>query len=604
MNFATNLSTSREHRVDEAIASYLAALDAGEAPRPEDWLAAHPDLAPELESFLLQYRQVDELADPLRRAAEAEGLAAPDATQPATPSPPPASDPEAASTRHGPAALIADAPTASAAASGEVTGDHDDEDHPLALPSGDRVRYFGDYELLRELGRGGMGVVYKARQASLNRPVALKMIRAGALSSDGDLRRFQNEAEAVALLDHPRIVPIFEVGSHQGQGYYTMRFVPGESLADRLESYRGRYAAIARLVAEVAEAVYHAHCRGVLHRDLKPANVLMDEQGTPHVTDFGLAKRIEGDSELTHSGAILGTPAYMAPEQASGRRGAVTTATDVYGVGAILYALLTGHAPFQGAGVAETLDLVRNQPPEPPHVADPRVPRDLEVICLKCLEKEPARRYPTAAALADDLRRFAAGEPIAARPVGALERGWLWCKRNPTVASLAALFVLALVLGTITSITFAVLARREAATAKLERDQSEGLRYVSEINAAYRDFEGDAIAMVRRRLADLEPQRPDQEDRRGFEWHLLQALCSGELRVLQGHKGSVNSVAFAPDGRRLATAGERRHGAALGRGHRRGTGCPAADLAMPSAMWRSLRTAGDWPGGSGPVRER
>jgi tRNA A-37 threonylcarbamoyl transferase component Bud32 len=370
MSLTSQRSTSRERRVDEAIASYLAALDAGEAPGPEQWLAAHPDLAPELESFLRQYREVNDLADPLRRAAVAEGLASPDATQPATPLPPPESPAEVSATRVVPPALVADEATASAASGGDDgagEGDGGDDDgHPLALPSGDRVRYFGDYELLRVLGRGGMGIVYKARQASLNRAVALKMIRAGALSSDGDLRRFRNEAEAVALLDHPRIVPIFEVGSHQGQGYYTMRFVPGQSLADRLESYRGRYEAIARLVAEVAEAVYHAHCRGVLHRDLKPANVLTDEQDAPHVTDFGLAKRIEGDSELTHSGAILGTPAYMAPEQASGRRGAVTTATDVYGVGAILYALLTGHAPFQGAGVAETLDLVRNQPPEPP----------------------------------------------------------------------------------------------------------------------------------------------------------------------------------------------------------------------------------------------
>jgi hypothetical protein len=233
----------------------------------------------------------------------------------------------------------------------------------------------------------------------------------------------------------------------------------------------------------------------------------------------------------------------------------VTTATDVYGLGAILYALLTGHAPFQGAGVAETLDLVRTQPPEPPHVADGRVPRDLEVICLKCLEKEPARRYPTAAALAEDLRRFAAGEPIAARPVGALERGRLWCRRNPTVATLGALFLLALVIGTITSITFAVLALREAATANRERDQSEALRYVAEINAAFRDLEGGSIAQVRRRLADLEPQRPDQEDRRGFDWRLLQASCSGELRILQAHKDRVYSVSFAPDGRRLATAG-------------------------------------------------
>ncbi len=225
---------------------------------------------------------------------------------------------------------------------------------------GDVVRYFGDYELQKELGRGGMGVVYKALQVSLNRPVALKMIKAGVLAGDAEVQRFQNEAEAVALLDHPGIVPVHEVGEHDGQRYFSMKLVEGGSLADGLDSFKENPRAAATLLAEAAEAVHHAHMRGILHRDLKPANILIDAEGHPHLTDFGLAKRVEGDAEMTVSGAILGTPAYMSPEQASGRRGSITTATDVYGLGAVLYAMLTGKAPFGGDSLIETLDAVRS----------------------------------------------------------------------------------------------------------------------------------------------------------------------------------------------------------------------------------------------------
>jgi tetratricopeptide (TPR) repeat protein/predicted Ser/Thr protein kinase len=336
----------------------------------------------------------------------------------------------------------------------------DSNDTTPALPHGATVRYFGDYEIQKELGRGGMGVVYQARQVSLARPVALKMIKAGVLADDADLRRFQNEAEAVALLDHAGVVPVYEVGEHEGQKYFSMKLVDGGNLADKLDGFITNPRAAATLLAETAEAVHHAHIRGILHRDLKPANILIDSEDHPHVTDFGLAKRIDSDLELTASGAIMGTPAYMSPEQAAGRRGSITTATDVYGLGAIFYALLSGKAPFGGDSLVDTLQAVKARPPESPHAVNPNVPRDLETICLKCLEKDPRRRYASAQALADDLRCWLDSRPIAARRVGPAERAWLWCRRKPAVAALAASVMLAAVGGT--AGIFAVQAKANA----------------------------------------------------------------------------------------------------------------------------------------------
>ena len=251
------------------------------------------------------------------------------------------------------------------------------------LARGARVRYFGDFELLRVLGRGGMGVVYKARQRSLNRTVAVKMIRAGLWAGDDEVRRFRNEAETVANLDHPQIVTIYEVGEHDGRHYFSMQFVDGPSLAEALPRYAADPTAAARLVAAVARAVHHAHQRGILHRDLKPSNVLLDAEGQPHVTDFGLAKRIEGHGDASVSGSILGTPSYMSPEQTTGRRGSATTAADVYGLGAVLYATLTGRPPFQGESVAETLERVRERSPERPCLVNRRVRHDPATVRLE-----------------------------------------------------------------------------------------------------------------------------------------------------------------------------------------------------------------------------
>jgi tetratricopeptide (TPR) repeat protein/tRNA A-37 threonylcarbamoyl transferase component Bud32 len=322
------------------------------------------------------------------------------------------------------------------------------------------------YEVLGELGRGGMGVVYKARQTALGRLVALKLIRSAELATPAELVRFQNEAEAVARLDHPRIVPIYEVGQHGGLRFFSMKLIDGSSLDKKLAQFTDDFAAAARLMALAAEAVHHAHQRGILHRDLKPANILLDAQGMPHVTDFGLARQMDSGTNLTQSGLPMGTPSYMSPEQARGEKGSLTTATDVYGLGSILYALLTGRAPFAGTSLAETLDMVREEPVVSPSRRNRRVPRDLEIICLKCLEKDPERRYPSARDVADDLNRWLRAEPIHARPVNPATRAAMWCRRHPLPASLAGLLVLAVVMG-LAGVTWKW---REAA---LARDESE-----------------------------------------------------------------------------------------------------------------------------------
>jgi tetratricopeptide (TPR) repeat protein len=323
------------------------------------------------------------------------------------------------------------------------------------------------YELVGELGRGGMGVVYQARHLALNRTVALKMIRGGRDPSPQDLARFRTEAEAVARLQHPGVVQVYEVGEHAGRPYLVLEYVPGGSLRDRLRGTPLPAAGAARVVGAAARAVEAAHARGVLHRDLTPGNVLLTADGEPKLTDFGLAKLLAaGDPGPTQTGAVMGTPSYMAPEQARGDAKSAGPGADVWALGAVLYECLTGRPPFKADTAVDTLLQVTTADPVPPRRLNPKVPRDLDTVCLKCLEKDPARRYPSAGALADDLARFGRGESVRARPVGAVSRGWRWAKRNPATAGLAVAAVALLAGGAAAATALWLRAEANAADAR------------------------------------------------------------------------------------------------------------------------------------------
>ena len=300
---------------------------------------------------------------------------------------------------------------------------------------------FGDYELLEEIGRGGQGVVYRARQKSLNRTVALKVIGLGQWATQAHLKRFRREAEAAANLDHPCIVPIYEVGECEGSCYFSMNFIDGGQLDEVAKRQPISFRNAAELIAKLARTVHYAHEHGILHRDIKPGNILLDAKGEPHLTDFGLARLLETKSTVTHTMDVLGTPSYMAPEQAVGNNARVSSATDIYGLGAVLYQLLTGHPPFAGGTTYETVRLVLDTEPRQPRLWNPKIDCDLATICLKSLEKDPQRRYSSALALAEDLERWLKHEPIRARRTGIFTRGRKWVRRNPTSALLVASLV-------------------------------------------------------------------------------------------------------------------------------------------------------------------
>ncbi|MCA9067577.1 MAG: protein kinase [Planctomycetaceae bacterium] len=419
---------NRQQQLEQVIAEFLLAVDSEESVDPQQWIDRYPELSPEFAEFILDQWEVDQLIGSARDQEDSSRLKA---FRPNPKNTPPKGAPEEIDTTH-------------ALAEGTTSARTNHDNSEPGIKSYARI---GDYEILREVGRGGMGVVLQAQHQSLDRVVAIKMLRMGALASQEEFARFANEVQIVAKLDHPNIVPIFHVGEHEGHPYFAMKFIDGAGLDQSLENYQTDDLSVAGLVLKLALAIDHAHQRGVLHRDLKPGNVLIDEQGEPHITEFGLSRRLEGDQEITQTGSIIGTPSYMAPEQATGERNEITTATDVYGLGAVLYTLMTGRPPFRDETVLKTIEKVRHHRPAPPSSLRPNVSKDLEAICLKCLEKNAGDRYASAAGLARDLEHFLHREPVVARPVGAIVRFARWGRKHPGLVVLSCLTFL--LLGTI-----------------------------------------------------------------------------------------------------------------------------------------------------------
>jgi serine/threonine protein kinase/WD40 repeat protein len=597
--------------LDNVLAAILREADAGASVNRDEWLSRYPQFAEALAEFFAEDERLGRWTAPLREVAHS--------TQ---------SD-----------AVTIGMESSAGAAPG------------VAGPAG---RSFGDYEILEEIGQGGMGIVYRARQRRLNRLVALKMVRAGEFASQADRLRFFNEAEVVGQMDHPHIVPIYEVGDAHGQHFFSMKLVAGPSLAGWIAECRAKPAAlmhaqqrqIARLIATVAHAVHHAHQRGILHRDLKPGNILLAPIGDdreaktsigdlqaaiPMVTDFGLAKRVEEapatvgiggaatHEPITQSGAIVGTPAYMAPEQAAASKGQ-STAVDTYSLGAILFELLTGRPPFQAATALDTLLQVLHQEPARPRKLNPAIDSDLETICLKCLEKEPTRRYGSAEELARDLERWLCAEPIQARRAGCVERVVKWSKRRPAaasafaigLASLAALLTAGIFLWQNAEARAAAVkslddaqgkianaegelkqkeeaikekttelerlqhrAQEEGARAEQARDRGDAILYDADMRFAHAAWQNDDVPGMTRLLKLHEP-KPGDKDRRGFEWRYLWRLAQGDGFLLRAHVaperalaapldkvvGDVPSATFhpvlttlSPDGKLLASVG-------------------------------------------------
>ena len=412
--------------------------------------------------------------------------------------------------------------------------------------TGDGLLRLGDYELLNEIGRGGMGVVYRARQLGLNRIVALKVLLHGPFASGEFRERFRNEARVVATLRHPNIVAVYEVGEQSGSHFIALEFIDGPSFATLARERPLPAKRAANYLKIIAEAVDYAHRNGVLHRDLTPANILLDPFDQPRVSDFGLAKLRSGDSALTVTGQILGSPSYMPPEQAAGKFSDSEPTADIYSLGAILFELLTGRPPFQGETLQFILAQVQSAEPVTPRRLNPAIPEDLQTICLKCLQKEPSRRYATARELADDLDRFLTGQPIRARPVSWPERTWLFCRRRPLLAALSAGLVLAVTLGVLGVLWEWRQAVARAAELRLNL-------YAADIAVASQAIQQGDFGLARRTLDALHP-RPGETDLRGFEWRYLWARRRhDQLATLTGHTLAVTSVGFAPDGRLVAS---------------------------------------------------
>jgi WD40 repeat protein len=543
---------SAQQRLDAACVRFEAAWQAGQRPRIEDFLdavaeAERPALLLELLHLELEYR---------RRCGEDVG----------------ADDYRMRFPRH--AALVE-----KAFAAVDSPGATVDISHAAGVQVSDETRSADGtelpkvpgYEILGVLGRGGMGIVYQARQVALDRLVALKMILQADHAGSEERDRFRTEAEAVARLQHPNIVQIYEVGEHQGLPYFSLEYCAGGSLAQKLNGTPLPASQAAQLVQTLAHAMHAAHTQHIVHRDLKPANVLLTQDGTPKVADFGLARRLDRQG-ATRTGAVMGTPSYIAPEQAQGKKG-VGPAADVYALGAILYELLTGRPPFKSATDLDTMLQVISEEPVSVRRLQPKVPRDLETVCHKCLHKDPTKRYASAAALAEDLRRFAAGEPVTARPLGGVARAVRWARRRPALVAVMALGVVAGVAGLIgvqlarerTQMEIMRGLRDEAERNKEEADVQRAraeaqelltkrLLYLADMSRAERAWREDQHRLT---LDLLERHRPaaDGPDVRGFEWYYLNRLWVYPNQVTLKHHLPIQNVVFSPDGRWLATAG-------------------------------------------------
>lgn len=436
----------------------------------------------------------------------------------------------------------------------------------------DPIGECGDYQLGKIIGRGGHGIVFLARAPDGSTPVAVKMLASARLAGPDELRRFRLECESVLELDHPNIVRIYAVGEHEGTPYYVMPFAAGGTLAEKIvrHEFRGTRDtsdALIEILIKVARAVHYAHERGILHRDLKPANILIDEHGEPLVSDFGLARMIHAPAGATMTGAALGTPCYMSPEQAAGA--SITTAADLYSLGAILYHVLTGRPPFRGETPLDVLRQVVSHDVPDPRVSNPRIDRDLAMICLTALRRDPSRRYATTAAFADDLARWQRHEAVIARPLGWMEKTIRACRRHPVAASLgiattvASLVLLAFLLfGSILlqqekdqAVRQAGIALTKAEEAARARNQFQLNAYAADLYVGYRAIEEGHLGKARAMLANHLPE-DGTDDLRGYEWHWLSRLCRGDdLQTWQGHSSAVTGVAVSPDGKIFATAG-------------------------------------------------
>ncbi|MFO1500395.1 MAG: serine/threonine-protein kinase [Verrucomicrobiota bacterium] len=481
-----------------------------------------------------------------------------------------------------------------------------------------RLDDFGDYQLLDEIGRGGMGVVFRARQVSLNRIVAVKMLKFGAFTREEYVARFRKEAEAAATLRHPNIVAIHDSGECAGEHYYSMEFIEGKSLADWSGGQPLEPRRAAGLMCPIASAVQHAHSRGILHRDLKPSNILLDQEDQPHVSDFGLARRMDENSSLTMSGQAFGSPNYMAPEQAAGERGRVSVRSDLWSLGAVLYYLLTARPPFAGPTIAETIRALHDDEPARPRLLNSSIPTDLETICLKCLEKEPGKRYCSAQDFAEDLGRFLRHEPISARPIARVERAWRWCRRKPALAGAlgtAGVLLLSLLIGSPIAVYRVSHERSRAEKGEFAARQKA---YASDMNRAQQAIQADEFDLALRLLdahrptgkplrgsqrektpidKSVIPQPQPATDLRGWEWRYLWRQCQGEQRfILDAHTKGLTAVGLLRADQTAFSAGRDRSVRLWDLKSRRQVGLlPHADevigaAASPDGRWLAIAT--------------